>query len=198
MTFYKLYPSAKILSPTKEERNADNRTRLFNLIATGDFDAIVVPQSFMAFIPDSEERKKAYIQKRIDDFEEAIDRIEDKALQERLKREAKSMRDSLEGIKKGKNVKGKAKTAETITLSHASRILSTATLAKTDAFLPTLDRRTDNVMTFEQMGVDALFIDEAHNYKKIGFPSKMSNVKGIDTSASQKANSMLLKSPMDI
>lgn len=175
--FYKLYPSAKILSPTKEERNADNRTRLFNLIATGDFDAIVVPQSFMAFIPDSEERKKAYIQKRIDDFEEAIDRIEDKALQERLKREAKSMRDSLEGIKKGKNVKGKAKTAETIT-------------AKTERIL---DRRTDNVMTFEQMGVDALFIDEAHNYKKIGFPSKMSNVKGIDTSASQRANSMLLK-----
>lgn len=175
--FYKLYPSAKILSPTKEERNADNRTRLFNLIATGDFDAIVVPQSFMAFIPDSEERKKAYIQKRIDDFEEAIDRIEDKALQERLKREAKSMRDSLEGIKKGKNVKGKAKTSETIT-------------AKTERIL---DRRTDNVMTFEQMGVDALFIDEAHNYKKIGFPSKMSNVKGIDTSASQRANSMLLK-----
>jgi N12 class adenine-specific DNA methylase len=175
--FYKLYPSAKILSPTKEERNADNRTRLFNLIATGDFDAIVVPQSFMAFIPDSEERKKAYIQKRIDDFEEAIDRIEDKALQERLKREAKSMRDSQEGIKKGKNVKGKAKTAETIT-------------AKTERIL---DRRTDNVMTFEQMGVDALFIDEAHNYKKIGFPSKMSNVKGIDTSASQRANSMLLK-----
>ena len=175
--FYKLYPSAKILSPTKEERNADNRTRLFNLIATGDFDAIVVPQSFMAFIPDSEERKKAYIQKRIDDFEEAIDRIEDKALQERLKREGKSMRDSLEGIKKGKNVKGKAKTAETIT-------------AKTERIL---DRRTDNVMTFEQMGVDALFIDEAHNYKKIGFPSKMSNVKGIDTSASQRANSMLLK-----
>lgn len=175
--FYKLYPSAKILSPTKEERNADNRTRLFNLIATGDFDAIVVPQSFMAFIPDSEEREKAYIQKRIDDFEEAIDRIEDKALQERLKREAKSMRDSLEGIKKGKNVKGKAKTAETIT-------------AKTERIL---DRRTDNVMTFEQMGVDALFIDEAHNYKKIGFPSKMSNVKGIDTSASQRANSMLLK-----
>ena len=87
------------------------------------------------------------------------------------------MRDSLEGIKKGKNVKGKAKTAETIT-------------AKTERIL---DRRTDNVMTFEQMGVDALFIDEAHNYKKIGFPSKMSNVKGIDTSASQRANSMLLK-----
>ena len=157
--FYKLYPSAKILSPTKEERNADNRTRLFNLIATGDFDAIVVPQSFMAFIPDSEERKKAYIQKRIDDFEEAVDRIEDKALQERLKREAKSMRDSLEGIKKGKNVKGKAKTAETIT-------------AKTERIL---DRRTDNVMTFEQMGVDALFIDEAHYQYFCQFPKITSN-----------------------
>lgn len=175
--FYKLYPSAKILSPSKEERNAENRKRLFNLIATGDFDAIVVPQSFMAFIPDSEERKKAYIQKRIDDFEAAIERIEDRTIQERLRKEVNNLRDSLEGVKKGKNAKGKAKTAESIT-------------AKTERIL---DRRTDDVLTFEQMGVDALFVDEAHNYKKIGFPSKMSNVKGIDTSASQRANSMLLK-----
>lgn len=175
--FYKLYPSAKILSPSKEERNAENRKRLFNLIATGDFDAIVVPQSFMAFIPDSEERKKAYIQKRIDDFEAVIERIEDRTIQERLRKEVNNLRDSLEGVKKGKNAKGKAKTAESIT-------------AKTERIL---DRRTDDVLTFEQMGVDALFVDEAHNYKKIGFPSKMSNVKGIDTSASQRANSMLLK-----
>lgn len=175
--FYKLYPSAKILSPSKEERNAENRKRLFNLIATGDFDAIVVPQSFMAFIPDSEERKKTYIQKRIDDFEAAIERIEDRTIQERLRKEVNNLRDSLEGVKKGKNAKGKAKTAESIT-------------AKTERIL---DRRTDDVLTFEQMGVDALFVDEAHNYKKIGFPSKMSNVKGIDTSASQRANSMLLK-----
>ena len=175
--FYKLYPSAKILSPSKEERNAENRKRLFNLIATGDFDAIVVPQSFMSFIPDSEERKKSYIQKRIDDFEAAIERIDDRNIQERLRKEVKSLRDSLEGVKKTKNAKGKAKTAESIT-------------AKTERVL---DRRTDDVLTFEQMGVDALFVDEAHNYKKIGFPSKMSNVKGIDTSASQRANSMLLK-----
>lgn len=44
------------------------------------------------------------------------------------------------------------------------------------------------------MGVDALFIDEAHNFKKIGFSTKMQNVKGIDTGFSERANSLLLKS----
>lgn len=57
-----------------------------------------------------------------------------------------------------------------------------------------MDRRTDDVLTFEQMGVDALFIDEAHNFKKIGFSTKMQNVKGIDTGFSERANSLLLKS----
>lgn len=56
-----------------------------------------------------------------------------------------------------------------------------------------LDRKTDDGITFEQMGVDALFVDEAHNYKKIGFMTKMATVKGIDTSESKRANSLLLK-----
>lgn len=175
--FYKLYPGANVLAPGKDERSAENRKRLFNLIATGDFDAIVIPQSFMQFIPDDEGRKKELIQKRIEEYERALEKIEDYSLQKRMQKEIDSLRDTLEGKEKKRSVKDSAKSKERIK-------------AKVEK---TLDRRTDEVLTFEQMGIDALFIDEAHNYKKIGFASKMSNVKGIDTSASQRANSLLLK-----
>lgn len=175
--FYKLYPGANVLAPGKDERSAENRKRLFNLIATGDFDAIVIPQSFMQFIPDDEGRKKELIQKRIDEYERAIEGIEDYSLQRRMQKEIDSLRDTLEGKEKKRTVKDKAKAADRIKAKMERQ----------------LDRRTDDVMTFEQMGIDALFIDEAHNFKKIGFASKMSNVKGIDTSASQRANSLLLK-----
>lgn len=177
--FYRLYPGANVLAPGKNERSAENRTRLFNLIATGDFDAIVIPQSFMQFIPDDEGRKKELIQKRIDEYEEVLNNIEDYGLKKRIQKELDDMRDTLEGVEKGKkrSVKDKAKAADRIKSKMERQ----------------LDRKTDNVMTFEQMGVDALFIDEAHNFKKIGFASKMNNVKGVDTSASQRANSLLLK-----
>lgn len=178
--FYKLYPGARVLAPGKDERSAENRKRLFNLIATGDFDAIVIPQSFLSFIPDDEGRKAALIQKRIDEYEDALQQVEDDGIRRRMEREIETLRETMEGgdsSKKSRSVKDKAKAADRIK-SKMSR---------------QLDRRTDEVMTFEQMGIDALFIDEAHNYKKIGFASKMSNVKGIDTGASQRANSLLLK-----
>lgn len=178
--FYKLYPGARVLAPGKDERNAENRTRLFNLIATGDFDAIVIPQSFMQFIPDDEGRKKELIQKRIEAYERVIEATEDENLKRRLQKDVDNLRDEFEGREKVKksSVKEKAKAASRIKTKVERN----------------LDRRTDEVMTFEQMGIDALFIDEAHNFKKIGFASKMSNVKGIDTGSSQRANSLLLKS----
>ena len=177
--FYKLYPGANVLAPGKDERSADNRKRLFNLIATGDFDAIIIPQSFMQFIPDDEGRKKKLIQQKIEEYERVIGATENDSLRRRLEKEVADLQNQFEGVEKPKkrSVKDRAKAENRIKTKMERQ----------------LDRRTDDVLTFEQMGIDALFIDEAHNYKKIGFVSKMSNVKGIDTTASQRANSLLLK-----
>lgn len=49
-------------------------------------------------------------------------------------------------------------------------------------------------MTFEQLGIDALLVDEAHAYKKLGFTTDLQNIKGIDPAASQRAQSLRLKS----
>lgn len=53
--------------------------------------------------------------------------------------------------------------------------------------------RKDNVVTFEQLGVDFLCVDEAHNYKNLAFNTKMSNVAGISTTGANKSYDMFAK-----
>ncbi|MFR5282862.1 MAG: SNF2-related protein [Flavonifractor plautii] len=53
--------------------------------------------------------------------------------------------------------------------------------------------RKDSVVTFEQLGVDRLFVDEAHSYKNLFLYTKMRNVAGLSTSDAQKSSDMLLK-----
>ena len=55
------------------------------------------------------------------------------------------------------------------------------------------DYKKDDVVTFEELGVDKLFIDEAHAYKNLYLFSKMRNVAGITSTDSQKSSDMLMK-----
>ena len=57
-----------------------------------------------------------------------------------------------------------------------------------------LDRRTDDVEDFDDMGIDALLIDEAHEYKHLGFATAMQRgVKGVDPSYSKEVAGRLLE-----
>ncbi len=53
--------------------------------------------------------------------------------------------------------------------------------------------RKDNVVTFEQLGVDRLFVDESHNYKNLFLYTKMRNVAGIAQTEAQKSSDMFAK-----
>lgn len=55
------------------------------------------------------------------------------------------------------------------------------------------DYKKDDVVTFEELGVDKLFVDEAHAYKNLYLFSKMRNVAGITSTDSQKSSDMLMK-----
>ena len=54
-------------------------------------------------------------------------------------------------------------------------------------------RRKDDVVTFEQLGVDRLFVDESHNYKNLFLYTKMRNVAGIAQTDAQKSSDMFMK-----
>lgn len=53
--------------------------------------------------------------------------------------------------------------------------------------------KRDDVITFEELGVDRLFVDESHNYKNLFLYTKMQNVAGISQTDSQKASDIFLK-----
>lgn len=56
-----------------------------------------------------------------------------------------------------------------------------------------LETPKDNVVTFEELGVDSLFVDEAHSYKNCAVFSKINNVAGISTTKAKKSMDMLMK-----
>lgn len=55
------------------------------------------------------------------------------------------------------------------------------------------DSRKDDVICFEELGVDRLFVDEAHNYKNLFLYTKMSNVAGLSQSEAQKSSDLFMK-----
>ena len=54
-------------------------------------------------------------------------------------------------------------------------------------------KRRDDVVTFEQLGVDRLFVDEAHSFKNLFMYTKMRNVAGLSTSEAQKSSDLFMK-----
>ena len=83
--------------------------------------------------------------------------------------------------------------------AHASENFSIKQMEKTRKTLETKleklrsDERKDDVITFEQLGVDRLFVDESHFYKNLFLTTKMRNVAGLSTSEAQKSSDMFGK-----
>ena len=82
---------------------------------------------------------------------------------------------------------------------HAGENFSIKQMEKTRKTLETkleklrADSRKDDVITFEQLGVDRLFVDESHFYKNLFLTTKMRNVAGLSTSEAQKSSDMFGK-----
>ena len=94
-------------------------------------------------------------------------------------------REIISGIAEAKEQK-----AENFTIKQMER-----TRRNLDAKLQKLNdtTRKDDVITFEELGVDRMFVDEAHNYKNLFLYSKMRNVGGIAQTEAQKSSDMFMK-----
>ena len=83
--------------------------------------------------------------------------------------------------------------------AHAGENFSIKQMEKTRKTLETKleklrsDERKDDVITFEQLGVDRLFVDESHAFKNLFLTTKMRNVAGLSTSEAQKSSDMFGK-----
>ena len=105
---------------------------------------------------------------------------------ERQKRMLEEQIDDIEeGIREVKRAKGERFTIKQLEQSKKSLM---ARLEKLQA-----NHRKDDVVTFEQLGVDRMFVDEADFYKNLFLYTKMRNVAGLSTSDAQKSSDMFLK-----
>ena len=90
-----------------------------------------------------------------------------------------------EGIEESKNI------GETFTVKQ---LMKTKRLVENKlAKLNNTERKDDNVVTFEQLGIDRLFVDEAHYYKNLYLYTKMNNVSGIAQTEAQKSSDLYMK-----
>lgn len=105
---------------------------------------------------------------------------------ERQKRMLEEQIDDIEeGIQEVKRAKGERFTIKQLEQSKKSLM---ARLEKLQA-----NHRKDDVVTFEQLGVDRMFVDEADFYKNLFLYTKMRNEAGLSTSDAQKSSDMFLK-----
>ena len=188
-----LYPKAKILTLEDADRNAEGRKNFYAKIKYNDWDMIVVPQSTFEFIPDSEERQIRFIN----------DKIEEKLLVLEQMKEADKSGNSMITRQAEKEIEDLQQQLADITDSMTTKRKDTAAqlkkkeVTKQNAEVEAkemLDRRTDDVENFDDMGIDALLVDEAHEYKHLGFATAMQRgVKGIDPSYSKKSQGVYLK-----
>ena len=186
-----LYPNAKVLVLDDNDRNAEGRKNFYAKIKYNDWDMVIIPQSTLDKIPDSDERQMQFIQDKIDEKmlvleqmrqadtsgRDPITRRAEKELAD-LQAEMAALSDDISKKRTANNEKKKA-------------------VAKQNAAVKAqemLDRRTDDVENFDDMGIDALLIDEAHEYKHLGFATAMQRgVKGVDPSYSKKSQGVYLK-----
>ena len=180
-----LYPNAKVLTIADNERNEEGRKRFYAKIKFNDWDMIVVPQSVFERIPDSEERQMDFINERIEEKQHVLEQMQEIDPKSMIARNAKRELDSLQtelaevsDKKRQKDEKRAAKTRQNAAAKAQEQ----------------LDRATDDVENFDDMEIDAVLVDEAHEYKHLGFSTAMQRgVKGVDPSYSKKSAGVYLK-----
>ena len=187
-----LYPNAKVLTLEDADRNAEGRKAFYAKIKFNDWDMIVVPQSVFERIPDSVERQTQFIQDKIEEKLLVLDQMKDadpdgrSMIVRAAEREIEKLKDEISQLANGGATdKKKEKDAKKAAVTRQNAEVKAREM---------LDRATDDVEDFDSMGIDAILVDEAHEYKHLGFATAMQRgVKGVDPSFSKKSQGVFLK-----
>jgi len=162
---YRLYPGAKILAASKKDLAPKNRRRLFANIAAGDWDVVIIPHSSFQFISISPETEERYLEDEL--------RLAREALQEAEDDKDPAMRFKPLSVKAAENLIKKLE-------DKLDRVRGATS--------------KDQLLTFEQMGIDDLTIDESHEFKNLTYVTKLTDVRGLGPAAgSQRAFDLYTK-----
>lgn len=169
-----LYPDANILSMTEADGAGKGAVRFWAKVAAGDWDAVIVRQDTFQRMHVSPERRERYFSRRKAEMLDSIDTAE--AVGNDFS--AKKLKDEIGKMEKNLN--------RTVKQAERDRM-------RVDGKLQAL-RGDGNKewIDFEDLGVDMLFIDEAHQYKNLAIATTIS-VPGVDVAAAQKCEDLFDK-----
>lgn len=161
--FWKLYPQANLLVPTAADYDADNRAALMARIAGGDWDAVIFPQSQFKLLPVHPQTELKYL--------------------EQLKDELSDVINSYQGDKDERSFKDLQKR-----LSNAH-----ADIQRASDRLHEFQVGRKGELTWDDLGIDGLMVDEADAYKNLQFFTTRTRVKGLPNSRADRAFDMFTK-----
>lgn len=104
-------------------------------------------------------------------------------------RQQQFLRDEIEQFTEVINAAKKERTGQELTVKQLER----AKKSLESRLEKLMDAPKDDAVTFEELGVDSLMVDEAHQFKNLAVQTKMQNVSGITTAESRKATDLLMK-----
>jgi N12 class adenine-specific DNA methylase len=161
-TYRKAYPAARILSPGENDFTPAKRMRLFHEIKNNNWDCIILTHDQFGKIPQSPEIQKEIFSNELDNVQRDLNTLRDLG--------GDISKKILKGLEIRKNnLEGKLK-----------------------GVVKDIEDKKDIGINFKEMGVDHLFVDEAHKFKNLTFTTRHDRVAGIgNIQGSQKALNML-------
>jgi len=157
--FLRLYPLANVLIAGRDDFTPLKRKKLMAKIAANNWDAVIVTHSSFEKLPMSKESVTKFIQRQIEELEDAIMGARDEDRDSGIIKE-------LEKAKKRLEVKIRERLNE---------------------------RAKDDGLSFEELGIDMLLVDEADLFKNLYFVTKMTRVAGLPNSESNRAFDLYIK-----
>jgi len=165
-SFLRLYPGARVLVATKNDLKKENRQAFLARSLATDWDAIVMPQSTFDRLPIDPKTEIAYVKEQLEILEAEIEKEE--------RAESKSRR-----RKKSSTVKEIVKARNRLQKRLADAMKRS--------------KESTDAVTFEQLGIDSLFVDEAHAYKKPFFQSKLDKLVGLNLTENPTSMALMMK-----
>ncbi|MBC6489615.1 Eco57I restriction-modification methylase domain-containing protein [Flavihumibacter stibioxidans] len=161
-TYRKAYPNARILAPDENDFTPSKRMRLFNEIKNNNWDCIILTHDQFGKFPQSPEIQKQIIEAELDNVERDLHTIKDMG--------GEISRRMLKGLEIRKTNLG----------------------VKLQEIRKNIEEKKDAGINFRELGIDHLFVDEAHKYKNLTYTTRHDRVAGLgNKEGSQKALNML-------
>ena len=162
-TYRTAYPQARVLFATEADYSASNRVDFFNRMRNNDYDCIIMSHDQFGRIPQSDDVQLEMLREELRQLDDAL-----KACGSFGWQISSKMRKGLEMKKRN-------------------------LAAKIQGLMHDIASRKDQVVDFQMMGVDHIFVDESHQFKNLGFPTRHDRVAGIgNTEGSKRSYNLLM------